>query len=143
MAVVRRPPLQPAAATTDAACAEDAKLRRYGLIMAGALLVMGTLHFVVPRPFDRIVPAWVPGAARSWTYASGIAELSAGALLAVPRTRRLGAVLAAATLVVVFPANIQMAIDEPPTSAYGVALLARLPLQVPLIAVAVRIARRR
>jgi uncharacterized membrane protein len=143
VAVVRPPGAQPGTATASAAGAEDTKLRRYGLIMAGALLVMGTLHFVVPRPFDRIVPAWVPGAARSWTYASGVAELTSGALLAVPRTRRLGATLAAATFVVVFPANIQMAIDEPPTSAYGVALLARLPLQVPLIAIAVRIARRR
>lgn len=111
--------------------------------MAGALLAMGTLHVVVPGPFDRIVPAWVPGAARTWTYVSGAAELTAGALLTLPRTKRIGATLAAVTLIVVFPANIQMAIDEPPTSAYGVALLARLPLQVPLIAIAVKIARRR
>lgn len=123
--------------------AEDHTARRYRRLMAGGLLMMGTLHFVVPGPFDRIVPAWVPGAARPWIYASGVAELSAGALLVLPRTRRLGAALAAVTLVAVFPANIQMAVDAPPTSAYGVALLARLPLQVPLIAIAVRIARRR
>lgn len=142
MGVVHPPGAQPVVATTGARGAEHARLRRYRLVMAGALLVMGTLHFAVPRPFDRIVPAWVPGAARSWTYAGGVAELTAGALLAVPRTKRLGAALAAVTLVAVFPANVQMAIDEPPTSAYGVALLARLPLQVPLVAIAVRIARR-
>ncbi|MEJ7845164.1 MAG: hypothetical protein WKF93_05930, partial [Acidimicrobiales bacterium] len=126
-------------ATSEAASpppAEGPRLRRARLIMAGALLGMGTLHVVLPRPFDAIIPDWVPGAARAWTYASGVAELAAGALLAGPRTRRLGATLAAATLVAVFPANIQMAIDEPPTSAYGLALLARLPLQIPLVVIA-------
>jgi uncharacterized membrane protein YphA (DoxX/SURF4 family) len=33
---------------------------------------------------------------RFWTYASGVAEVAVGAAVAVPRTRRLGALAAAA-----------------------------------------------
>lgn len=37
--------------------------------------VMGVLHFVKPEHFDRIVPRALPGSARFYTYASGVAEL--------------------------------------------------------------------
>src|SRR5689334_18441987 len=40
----------------------------------GAMLVgMGVLHFAVPKPFDSIVPAELPGDARFYTLASGVA----------------------------------------------------------------------
>jgi uncharacterized membrane protein len=50
----------------------------------------------------------------------------------------LGAWVAAATMVAVYPANIQMAIDNPPTTLFGVGLAARLPLQFPMIAWALK-----
>src|SRR5947209_20298067 len=94
--------------------AESVGKRRSRLLLAGGLLFMGVLHFAMPKPFDKIVPKWVPfGSARTWTYISGAWELSSAALLAVPRTRRLGAYAAAGTIVAVYPANIQMAIDNP------------------------------
>jgi uncharacterized membrane protein len=107
-----------------------------------ALAFMGVLHFAVPKPFDAIVPSWVPGKARTWTYVSGVWELGSAALLANPRTRKAGAYAAAATFVAVYPANIQMSIDNPPRTLYGKALAARLPLQLPMIFWALHQARK-
>lgn len=115
---------------------------RRARILAGALVVMGVLHFVAPGPFDRIVPR-VLGAPRKWTYLSGVAELAGGILTAVPRTRRTGALLATATIVAVYPANWQMALDSgfPPRDAMGWGAWLRLPLQVPMIRFAWRVAQ--
>ncbi|HSK58583.1 MAG TPA: hypothetical protein VK935_05965 [Actinomycetospora sp.] len=111
-------------------------------VLAGALMTMGVLHGVVPQPFDTIVPPWLPGSARSWTYASGVAELVVGAAVAAPRTRRLGALAAAALFVAVFPANVQMAWDwRRRPWPYRAAAYARLPLQVPMVAHALRVRR--
>jgi len=111
-------------------------------VLAGGLLTMGVLHGVAPQPFDTIVPAWLPGSARSWTYASGVVELAVGAAVAAPRTRRLGALAAAALFVAVFPANVQMAWDwRRRPWPYRAAAYGRLPLQVPMIAHALRVRR--
>ena len=101
------------------------------------------LHFAAPASFDMIVPEQLPGAARTWTHLSGVAELLVAALIAVPRTRRFGGLLAALLFVAVFPANVKMVIDwsERPVwmraLAYG-----RLPLQIPLVLWAVLVYRR-
>lgn len=121
--------------------ADDDRARRSRLLGAAALAFMGVLHFVAPGPFDKIIPRWVPGNPRTWTYLSGLWELSSAALIALPRTKRLGACLAAATFVAVYPANIQMSIDNPPKTPFGVLLLLRLPLQLPMIAWALGHAR--
>ena len=117
---------------------------RAGPLLALFLAAAGVSHFVVPRFYDAIVPHALPGAPRAWTIGSGIAELGCAALVVDPRTRRLGALAAFVLFVAVFPANVQMAVDwadEPP--ARRVASLARLPLQVPLLVWAWRVARRR
>ena len=75
--------------------------------MGAMLLGMGTLHFVAPKPFDSIIPAELPGSARFYTYASGVAELGTGALLLAPRTRKLGALAAVALFIGVFPGKRQ------------------------------------
>jgi uncharacterized membrane protein len=55
-------------------------------------------------------------------------------LVAVPRTRRVGGWATAALFVVVFPANVQMALDSGDASGwYRTAVWARVPLQVPLV----------
>ncbi|MET0190741.1 MAG: hypothetical protein ABW212_17200 [Pseudonocardia sediminis] len=113
-------------------------------ILAAFLGVAGVAHFVIPGPFDSMIPGPLPGDPRFWTYLSGVAELTVAALIAVPRTRRIGGYAAAALFVAVFPANIAMAIDWSDRSvgqqaiAYG-----RLPLQIPLIWWAWRVARPR
>ena len=102
----------------------------------------GVLHFFAPKPYDSIVPAALPGSARSWTYLSGAAELVIAAALAIPRFRRLGGLLAALLFIGVFPANVQMAIDYQRTGKPLPARLVafgRLPLQVPLVLWALRV----
>lgn len=111
-------------------------------VLVGILGVAGIAHFVIPKGFDEIVPRALPGGDRVWTLLSGATELAVAATVAVPRSRRLGAGLAAALFVVVFPANIQMALDwaDRPVPqrliAYG-----RLPLQIPLVWLALRVRR--
>jgi uncharacterized membrane protein len=100
------------------------------------MTVAGLAHFVVPRPYERIVPR-VLGDPALWVRWSGVAELACAALLLDRRTRRVGALATVAVLVAVFPANVQMALDGHvhPVVAWG-----RLPLQVPLVLWAWRVA---
>lgn len=119
--------------------------RASALRLAALLLGTGTLHFARPEPFDRIVPRALPGDARAYTYASGVAELAVGTALAFPRTRRLGGALAAALFVAVFPANIQMTVSwlrrARISPAAKVIAVVRLPLQIPLVTEAVKVWR--
>lgn len=123
--------------------AETTGQRRSRQALAAVMVAAGILHFVIPDAYARIVPRGL-GDARALVFASGAAEVMVGALLAVPRTRRLGAWCTAALLVAVFPANVQMALDAG-RSAGMTSLLAwlRLPLQVPLVLWALGHARRR
>ena len=97
-------------------------------------------HFVAPGFYDSMVPDPLPGSARSWTYASGVAELAVAGSVAHPRTRRLGGLAAAALFVAVFPANVKMAL-EADTTGERVATYARLPLQLPLVVWAWKVSR--
>ena len=112
-------------------------------LLAALLGVSGIAHFVVTDAYARIVPRWL-GNADAWVYASGVAELACAGGLLHPRTRRTAAYATAALFVAVFPANVKMALEAGEAStAYRAAVYARLPLQVPLIAWALWIARRR
>lgn len=110
--------------------------------MAAMLAGIGILHFVAPQPFDGIVPAELPGSARFYTYASGVAELGVAAALAAPQTRKAGALAAIALYVGVFPGNVNMVRlwwDKPWPMRIGA--IARLPLQIPMITQALKIYR--
>jgi uncharacterized membrane protein len=110
--------------------------------LAALLLGSGVLHFVMPKPYDTIVPSELPGSQRFYTYASGVAELASGALLLSPRTRKLGALSAVAVFVGVFPANLNLVRlwkDKPLFMRLGAT--ARLPLQIPMIVAALKIYR--
>jgi uncharacterized membrane protein len=110
--------------------------------IAAMLVGIGTLHFLAPKPFDTIVPAELPGDARLYTYASGVAEISIGTLLVPRRTRRVAALAAVALFISVFPANVNMVRlwwDKP--WPMRIAALARLPLQIPMISTALKIRR--
>jgi uncharacterized membrane protein len=110
--------------------------------LAALLFTTGTLHLIVPAPFDAIVPRTLPGGPRFWTLASGVAELGVAAAVAAPRTRRLGGTAAAMLFVAVFPANVRMARDWSHRSPGArAAAWGRLPLQVPLIAWALAVRR--
>ena len=120
---------------------ETSDRRKSRLGVAATMLGMGALHFVKPQPFEKIVPRQL-GEPRRMVYASGVAELAAGALLLTRKTSRFGGYLAAATMVSVFPANVQMVLDagtehqampKVPTPVYRAIGLARLPMQLPLV----------
>ena len=110
--------------------------------LAGLLLGSGVLHFAAPRPYDSIVPAELPGSARFYTYASGVAELVAGALLLAPPTRRIGGLASVAVFVGVFPANLNLVRlwwNRP--LMYRIGAIARLPLQIPMVTAALKVWR--
>ena len=121
-----------APALDTATAAAPSHRSRYGLalFMAGA----GVMHFVAPGFYEKIVPRWI-GHEKAVVAWSGVAELLCGALLAVPRTRRLGAWLTVVSLLAVYPANIQMAVDAGrPTDAEELVVWLRLPFQLPMLA---------
>jgi uncharacterized membrane protein len=103
------------------------------------LVGAGVLHFVRPEFYDALIPPFLPSP-RAWTYTSGVVMLGCALAVAVPRTRRRGALATAVLFVAVFPANIYLAIE--PGDLPRWAALARLPLQIPLVLWALQVARR-
>ncbi len=104
-------------------------------LCAGAFIGAGALHFVAPRPYEAIVPPYLP-APRALVYASGVAEIAGGAGL-LTRRRRLAGWWLIATLVAIFPANVHMALhseDYPKVRGGRRTLYARLPLQLAFVA---------
>ncbi len=108
----------------------------------------GITHFVAPAAYERIVPRWMGDAGRV-VLVSGAAEIACGWLLLSRRAAKAGGWLTAAVLVAVFPANVQMALDagtehqalpDMPVGRFRLVALARLPLQVPLVGWALRVA---
>ena len=106
--------------------------QRVATFFAGPVMTFaGILHFLKPHWYERIMPAWIP-AHRELVYASGVAEI-AGALGTMhPRTRVPAGLFLIATLVAVFPANVNMAVnadDFKDVPGGAAALWARLPVQ--------------
>ncbi|MEB8337107.1 DoxX family protein [Streptomyces endophyticus] len=111
-------------------------------LLAGLLAGAGAAHFLLPKQFDAIVPRRLPGSPRAWTYASAVVELALAAGIAVPRTRSRSATAAAAFFVAVVPANMKMAADWKDRPApMRRAAQARVPLQIPLVLWARKVAR--
>ena len=115
---------------------------RAAALMGGIFAVSGVVHLVRPEVYEPLIPDWLPGA-REIVLGSGVAELVCAAGLAHPRTRSAAGWASAALLVGVFPGNVQMAVDALGTdnTALKAGSIARLPLQVPLVWLAVRAAR--
>ena len=110
--------------------------------LGGFFLFAGLMHFLKPRPYISIVPDALPRK-REIVFASGVAEMAGGAGVLVPGTRRLAGWWLIATLLAIFPANINMAVNAERYRAVPEPLLwARLPLQGALIAWVWRVALR-
>lgn len=108
--------------------------------LAAFYLLAGSLHFIRPATYEAIVPRALP-AKRALVYASGVAELAGGAGVLHPRTRRAAGWWLIATLIAIFPANVQMAVDAERHRGIPEPLLwLRLPLQALLILWAWRVA---
>ncbi|MGW7364260.1 DoxX family protein [Streptomyces sp. NPDC054841] len=67
------------------------------LALAIFLCLTGIAHFAVPRYFRTLVPRWLP-APGALVAVTGVMELAAAALLAVPGTRAAGGWTAAALI---------------------------------------------
>ncbi len=117
--------------------------QRQRIGLTALLAAAGVLHVVRPGLFRSMVPKALPYK-HELVLVSGVVEIAAAGLLVHPATRRIGGASAAALLVAVWPANVQMTVDavrqRRPWWHVG-ALVARLPLQVPLVRSALRAAR--
>jgi uncharacterized membrane protein len=97
-------------------------------------LAAGALHFVRPRVYESIMPRYLP-AHRELVYASGVAEMAGGAGVLMAPTARPAGWWLIATLLAVFPANVEMATHPERFEKIPESLLwARLPLQAVFIA---------
>jgi uncharacterized membrane protein len=97
---------------------------------AGFWLVAGAMHFVIPRQYEAIVPPSLARWRREIVIASGLAEMGGGIAILPDRTRRGARWWLLATLVAVYPANVQMALHpERFPKLPAAALWARLPVQ--------------
>ncbi len=109
-------------------------MRKAARIFTGPGMLLGGInHFVNPQMYGPIMPDYLP-AHRELIYASGVAELLAGAGSMVPATRRKAGLLSIATLAAVFPANVEMVRQShrfPKVPRW--AMIARLPLQLWMI----------
>ncbi len=103
------------------------------MVLASVFLLMGTLHFVRPKPFDAIMPKFIPREyRRPLTLISGFFELLGGVGVLLPFSRAWAGVGLLLLLIAVFPANVQMLLTARETKAPAAAQAAlwiRLPMQ--------------
>ena len=118
--------------------------------LATILATSGVIHLVRPEVYEGIVPHVLPHK-RLLVHASGVLEIACAAGLLHPATRRVAGWGSAALLVGVFPANVQMSVDQgrraarrgdTSSRATFAATLARLPFQWPMVRTALRAAGR-
>ena len=69
------------------------------------------MHFAKPDFFEAIVPDWFPNA-KVANQVSGAAEIALGLGMLSPRTRRASAWGLVALTTIVFPANVDMALNK-------------------------------
>jgi uncharacterized membrane protein len=116
-------------------------LNSYGAwIVAAAFSVSGVIHLFDPKEFTPIVPHFLPFAT-GLVYASGVAELVCA--YGLWRRQRWAGLAAAALLLAIWPANLQAAVTAQNADALGNQVISwiRLPLQIPLIWLALRSGR--
>jgi uncharacterized membrane protein len=104
-------------------------------LLAAFFIVGGTMHFVLPDTYARIMPAWL-GWHAELVAISGVCEIAGGIGVLVPRVRRLAGWGLILLSIAVLPANVQMLLDGLRDSrpAWQIGLLVlRLPLQAALI----------
>ncbi len=106
--------------------------RRSPWIVAAAFTVSGVIHLIHPASFTRIVPNVLP-AKTALVYLSGVAELICA--VGLWRRSRWAGLASATLLVVIWPANLQMAINAQRGQVLATQIedWIRLPLQLPLI----------
>ena len=105
------------------------KIRTVSKYLAALFMVgAGTLHFINPDFYLKIVPPYMP-LHLELVYLSGFCEIALGLLLLVPRFSRFAAWGIIALLIAVFPANIYVYQHQDVLHAPPILHLMRLPLQ--------------
>ncbi len=92
------------------------------------MIVAGTMHFVDPEFFLKIMPPYLP-LHKELVLISGSAELLLGVLLLVPQTSQIAAWGIVALLIAVFPANVYLYQNPDILPAPAIMHLLRLPFQ--------------
>ena len=93
----------------------------------------GTMHFVIPKQYEAIMPPALARWKRELVIASGVAEIAGGVAILPARSRRPARWWLLATLAGVFPANVHMAVNaEALLQGARAGVWARLPLQAVL-----------
>ena len=105
------------------------------MLLGVIFVVAGTLHFLAPGAYERIMPPYLP-LHRELVYLSGALEILGGLGMLAERTRSVAGVGLILLLLAVWPANLQMLLDARAVGkpSWWTALLwARLPLQLVLM----------
>jgi uncharacterized membrane protein len=89
-------------------------------------LIAGVLHILLPAPFLKITPFWVPMPALV-IWLTGVCEIAGAAGLLIPRLRKSAGLGLALYAVAVFPANINHALQDLSGSHMGLSLWYHLP----------------
>ncbi|WP_417737764.1 DoxX family protein [Rosistilla oblonga] len=97
-------------------------------LLAIFMIGAGTMHFVNPEFFLKIVPPYLP-LHKELVLVSGVCEVLLGALLLIPRSSHLAAWGIVALLIAVFPANIYLFQNQDLMPASPLVHFLRLPLQ--------------
>jgi uncharacterized membrane protein len=101
-------------------------------LLAICMVFAGTLHFVKPEPYLKIMPPYLP-LHLELVYLSGFFEIAWGLLLFIPRLSRWAAWGIFALFIAIFPANIYLYQHQELFPAPPVLHLLRLPLQAVLM----------
>jgi uncharacterized membrane protein len=115
-------------------------------LLGGFFTFAGLLHFIRPKPYEAIMPPYVP-AHREMVLLSGAAEAAGGVGAFFPSLHKTVRWWLIATLIAILPANVHMAMH--PDEIKGLPdiprwlLWARLPLQAVFIAWVVHATRQR
>jgi uncharacterized membrane protein len=111
---------------------------RMRVALAAMFLLTGVTHFTAPESMLQMIPEFLPLRLEA-VYVSGVAELAGAIGLLIPRLRRLAGLGLAAMLVVVFPANVNVAVNNlqidlsPGSSLYQWARLLLQPVLIGLV----------
>ncbi len=104
-------------------------------IVAIIFIAAAILHFVYTEAYIRVMPEYIPYH-RAMVLISGMAELTGGVGILIPKVRIWAGWELIILLIAVFPANIEIAIDVYHRFGWSfnfIANLLRLPLQFVLI----------
>ncbi|MFN8391688.1 MAG: DoxX family protein [Bdellovibrionota bacterium] len=102
-------------------------------LLSTGFVSAGIAHLRSPAIFLPLMPPFLPFPIEL-IYVSGVCEIALGALMMIPRFRKLAGVGLVLLLIAVFPANVYMALNDQvyPNVQSGVRW-GRLPLQLVLI----------